>query len=415
MTDVKGERPARQRFHAIACILVDDAPRAVSRALDIARTGFWNERLIQATGKRTPYALGKHLQPGTYRKNSEKIPFHHNLWTKYAHGEVVPSASLLQAIEAKVPGSRANFRHVLFDALDPTLPIKRVGDDLLRRMHPGVQRAVFGVASLKLGEYRRRAHLSKVLPLLEAQGHLDALAAAIVLLREALDAKREADVYALGVAVHHTLLIACATSPGICIASELMVLVAFLVLWPLNCSGRRFAGTLLDLETQRNQLLHTLWHLEDHRQPFPHPADEFRFASKIVRGDYGDDLRWALMPRLAAVGELKDLSPAARLDVVRDEVFGGWARESLAAYRHETYLPVAVLTELCDRLDAVEAPEAERPKARRKPRPRAGASSNDDPTASNARTPVPSGYAAAPRRVRNHQSPDAAHSPSGAG
>jgi hypothetical protein len=394
--------------------LEERAPPAIGRALDLGRTSFWYTRLTLRTGKRTPYALGKYLQPDTYRENKDEIPFHHNLWTKYAHGEVVPSASLLEAVEAKVPGSRADFHHVLFVVLDPNLRIRGVGDELFRRMHPGVQRAVFDAASLKLGYYRRRAHLSRVLPLLGAQGHLDALAAAIVLLREAQDAGREEDVYRLGVAIHHALLIACATSPGISISWELMMLVSFLVLRPLNCSGRRFAGTLGDLNAQRNQLLHTLWHLEDHPQPFPNPTDEFLFSSKIVRGDYGDDLRWALMPRLAAVGELKDLSTAARLDVVRDEVFGGWARESLASYRFESFVPVAVATELCDRLDAFKDPELEAPKARRKPRPRAGVSNTDAPAASNAKTPVPSGCAAAPRRARIRQSPDVAHSPSDA-
>ena len=328
----------------------------IRRALDIGRTAFWYTGLTTRTGKRTPYALGKFLQPDTYRENKDKIPFHHNLWTKYAHGEVVPGASLLLDVEEKVPGSRADFHHVLFDVLDPNLSIRGVGDELLRRMRPGVQRAVFCVASLKRGECRRRARLRNVLPLLTAEGHLDALAAAIVLLREAQDAGREEDVYTLGVAVHHTLLIACATSPGMRISRELTLLVSFLVLWPLNCSGRRFVGLLSDVDAQYSQLLHALWHLEDHPRPFPNPTDESQFASKILRGDYGDDLRWALMPRLAAVGELTDLSPAARLDVVRDEVFGGWARDSLASYRVKDFVAPEVVTELRDRLDAFRDP-----------------------------------------------------------
>ena len=352
--DMKGDWPTSQRLHTFACNLDEGTPKAVRRALDIARTGFWYRQLVLETGKRTPYALGKHLQPETYRKNEHRVPFNHNLWTKYARGEVVPSASLLRAVDAKVPGSYANFRHVLFDVLNPTKPTQGGGDELLRRMHPGVQRAVFDAGKLKLGYYHRRPQLRQIVRLLEAQGHLDALAAAIVLLREAHEAERDEDVYELGVAVHHTLLITCAIGPGRYMDAELMLLVTFLVMRPLDCSGRRFVGGLADLCTQRGQLLHALYHLED--STGVRPPVGLRSASKVVRGDYGDDLRWGLMPRLAADRELADLPATARLDVVRDEVFGGWARAALASYDFASFVPVPVCLELCDRLDAFKGP-----------------------------------------------------------
>lgn len=360
MVDVERKNPARERLDAIGFQVELGSPRAITRALNIARTGFWFEQLVVRTNKLTPYCLGKHLQPATYRKNADAEPYHHNLWAKYARGAVVPSATSLQRVEAKEPGTSANFRHVLFDVLDPATPVKRFANDLLRRTHPGVQRAVFERNSLQRGHYQRRKQLRRVMLLLEAQGHLDALAGAIVLLREAQAAGREQDVYELGVTVHRTLLIACAIGPGASICAELSMLVSSLVLRSIDSLGRRFVTSLNELLWQRFVLLHTILQLEDRGQIRMRPIDTLQAATKILRGHYGDDLRFGLMPRLGGVSNLKELPEASRLDVVRDEVLGGWAREVLASHRVEADVPNSVMQEFINRRDSLEGPELER-------------------------------------------------------
>jgi hypothetical protein len=364
---MKGHSPQVKRAHAMVQCLERGTPRASRRAIAIGRTGFWVEQLMRATQSFTPYALGKRLQPDTYRKNEHNDPFNHNLWAKYAAGTVVPSPKLLREVEAVVPGSAANFRHVLFDVLDPATPIRDDANLLFRRMHPGVQRAVFEPKPLKLGYYHRRKALTRVLHALENQGHLDALAAAILLLREAqaarqqahaakqfaLAARQEEQIFDIGNAVHRALLIACTCGPGTSVGLELIVLIWFLSLSLVASFGRKFATTVFELDEQCHILGNTILRLEDNYQIGLAPAATLEAAVNIFRGDYGEDLRLGLAPRLASIGEPQALPLTSRRDLLRDEILGGWARRVLRSYRVERLIPDAVMIEMSTRWNAL--------------------------------------------------------------
>lgn len=335
-----------ERSLAIARHLDDGSQRALTRAVNIARTGFWFEQLVRATERLTPNALGKFLQPDTYRKNQYDEQFNPCLWPKYAKGEVVPRPKLLRSVDAVVAGSYANFYHVIFDVLNPASDERESADLLLRRVHPGVQRAVFEPDGLELGYYRRRQDVNQILRDLEFQGHLDALAAAIILLGEANAAKDEALAFEIAITVHRTLLIACATGPGTCIRLELLLLVSFLWLWPLESLGRRFATSIEELDEQCGQLNTTILRLEDRYWIGLLPRETIQAAGMILRGDYGEDLRLGLMPRLAAVGRVDGIPVRSQLDLLRDEVLGGWARRELAEFRFGGEIPEEVRDQL---------------------------------------------------------------------
>lgn len=393
---MKGNSPARARTFAIGSNLDDGSPRAVARALAIGRTGLWITQLLRKTGKTTAYALGKWAQPRTYRKGSSQNPYHHNLWAKYELGLVVPRPSLLQEVDLRVAGSSGDFHHILFEVLNPKTTILGVGDMFLRRMCPGVQRAVFEPTSLSRGQYVRRRSLSQVLRALELQGDLDGLAAAVVLLREAqgdlcrarkeisktkkairrahrtdqetvattLKARlvelresalsRQEPVFEIGITTHRLLLIACSIGPGARVTLELIVLVKYLALNLVRSHGRCFTTTVVELMGQCDALRRAALILEDGGQIGSRPSSWLQAMSGFFRGDYGDDLRYGLMPRLGTIGYAARLPIRSRQDVLRDEVIGRWAYSVLSSYRVEQTVPDAVLEDLCTRWDALK-------------------------------------------------------------
>lgn len=321
--------------------------RSISRAVDILRTGYWYDHLASQTGKRTPYAMGKNLQPETYRKNCDAIPFSHNLWPKYVRGAVIPSDALLQHVERLVPGSLVYFKHIVFDVIDPATSSDHTSDVLLRRLHPDVQLVVFDKKSLKHGTFRRRKSLSRVLALLEHQDPLYALAATIILLREAYDAGDDERAFAIGRSVHRMLLIAGAIGAGNSVSLELTLAVTALVLPLASSRGRMYASSVAEAHTQRFWLSHTILQLEDRmRIGGVLPKDYWIAASKVLSGDYGYDLGCGTRPRL----ELSDKSGppplTSKLDVLRNNTLRSWGWNVLQGFDYEPFIPAAVLVDI---------------------------------------------------------------------
>ena len=385
---MKGDSAESRRIDAIALNLARGDFRGKRRAVAIARTGFWLDQLALKTRKFTPYALGLHLQPETYRKNKDNDRFNHNLWAKYAAGEHVPRPELRRAVDAKVPGSLGNFRHVLFDVLASATPTASEAEFLFRRMHPGVQRAIFELKPLELGYYVRRKSLPTILRALGRQGHLDALAATILLLREAerdradaeraekekaivedaedlktekvtagkagsaraAKAKNEEDIFMLGNAVYRALLLACVHGPGAGVALDLIVLVRSLVLSSVSSFGRALDTDVEDIVEQCRFLNVAILRLEDNNQVGLADADTMKAAAKIFRGDYGFDLAYALKPRLKAAGDPQALRLSSRRDILRSDVLGNWASGVLRSMSCQQMIPRKVLAELSAKL-----------------------------------------------------------------
>ena len=212
------------RFDQMLSNLESGTSRGITQAITILRTAYWFERLRADTDRDTAYALGKHLQPATYRKNAKGDAYHHNLWPKYASGKHAPSPALLDEIDRQVPGSKGHFRHALFDAVELTTDLGRGGDELFQRLHPSVQHAVFQRSALKHRVYRRRASLARTLALLEPQGDLEALAAGVVLLREAQEARADERAFQIGESLYRMLVIACTGTEATFIRVELALL-----------------------------------------------------------------------------------------------------------------------------------------------------------------------------------------------
>lgn len=345
---MKGNSWQRVRLDRMLSNLVTDNSRGMKRAIAILRTAYWYERLRVATDRYTAYALGKHLQPETYRKTAKDEAFHHNLWPKYAGGKHAPSLAMLEAIDQQVPGSKGHFRQPLFDAVDLTQTLGRDGDELLKRLHPSVQQAVFDRSALKHRIYRRRAHLARTLALLEQQGDLDALAAGVVLLREANEANADDRAFQIGESLYRTLVIACTGAEGIFIRTELGGLMLALILPLATSRGRAFAPDLNRFVDSCFILNSTILRLEDNNQIGLARRDSLRAMWGALHGTYGDDLRFGLMAKLATAAPLDTLPARSRFDLHRNEVLTTWGWAALRSGKVEKFVPPSVLDQIAE-------------------------------------------------------------------
>ena len=334
------------RFEHMLSNLQSGTRRCITQAITILRTAYWFERLRAATGRETAYALGKHLQPATYRKNAKGDAYHHNLWPKYASGKHAPSPGLLDDIDLQVPGSKGHFRHALFEAVDLTTTLGRGGDELLQRLHPSVQHAVFERSALKRRGYRRRTSLARTLALLEPQGDLEALAAGVVLLREAHEADADERAFQIGESLYRMLVIACTGTQAIFIRAELALLVLFLVLPLAESRGRAFVPDLAHFLRSCDRLNTVILGLEDGNQIGGAREDCLRAMRRVLHGDFGDDLRFGLMAKLAPAAQLDTLCAKSRYDLHRNALLTAWAWDALRSGKVEQFVPTDVLDQM---------------------------------------------------------------------
>ncbi len=87
-------------------------------------------------------------------------------------------------------------------------PLGEVGDRLLRQLRPSIQSAIYEARKLDKGRYVRRRAPTQPLPRLGGQAGLHALAATVVLLREAHETGSRPRAFEIGRALYRMLLMA---------------------------------------------------------------------------------------------------------------------------------------------------------------------------------------------------------------
>ncbi len=291
------------RFRSIRQNFERNSAEGNRRAIGLLRTSFWFTELMRRWGTHTPYALGKKLEPETYKKNLAGEAYSHNLWPKYARGDVIPSRKRLLSVNRADPGSLADYDHLLFDVVDPSMPVGSHADAWLQRLPRRVQGALYvREAGMR---YRRRTCTARVLKTLEESASLDALAAIIVLLREAHDAGMADLAFEIGLSTYRSLLIVGTMRYG-AIAPELSH-AAMRLVFPLASSGHRklWASDRL-MDDQRTTLAYARNELGSRGFIQPDPKSEVAAAVQMMRGRFGRHIHAELLPRATSTTPTSD-------------------------------------------------------------------------------------------------------------
>lgn len=335
------------RLKVVVGFIESENPKAMKKALNVLKTGAWFEELRMRLGQSTAYGLGRQLQPHTYRGGLH----HNNLWAKYAGGKHLPGSDTVRACEEALPRSSDLLQDAGWDLLDVSRPLGSNGDALLKRLRPAIQNAIFDERDLAMGRYVRRRAPNQPLHRLEGQADLQAVAAAVVLLREAFEAGNQARAFEVGRSLHRIVLMAVITTRLRGVALELF---EFFIrsIFPMAVDKE----IALDLDchvfrAQAHWLDRVILQLEDAGWTEYRPGGPTRELRRLLSVNYGFDLLFGLGPRLKLRVPSEQASDEARRWVASNNIAWGWASSVLHAGRRQRLIP----DEVADRMGAARA------------------------------------------------------------
>ena len=334
-----------KRLQKLAQLMRSENPHAVQDAIDLLAGSLWFETLLHDLQQTTAYGVGKRVQPHTYQPRIEgRWPQHHNLWAKYARGLHLPGADTIMAGNQVVPKSGDILTGTVWKVLDTSRPIGDGGDELLRGLHIGVQQAVFKPGPLAYGHYVRRSAPNLPLRLLESRPDLDAVAATVVLLREAYESGNHRRAFEIGRSLHATLLMAASCIPLCYIATEFMEFFIWQI-FPLATDDEvAFDLDGAEFYAQMRCFNRVLLSLEDlGRIKADNFGSEWR---KVLSFEFGFDLFYGLGPRFKLVKD-PELTSAESRQLVGDNRIGrNWALSSLQSGRVQRLIPDEIAAQM---------------------------------------------------------------------
>ncbi len=332
------------RLQRLTCLMQSDDQYSVQDAVNVLAGGLWFETLRDHLHQTTAYAVGKQVQPNTYHPRvNGRWPQHHNLWAKYACGVHLPGADTVLAGHQVAPRSGDILTSAVWKILNTSLPIGDSGDELLRRLHFGVQQAVFK-PSLTYGHYARRSAPNLPLKLLECQADLDAVAATVVLLREAHAVGNRRRAFEIGRSLHATLLMVTTYMPLCDIASEF---IEFCIskIFPLATDDEvAFDLDQAEFFSQMRCFSRELVRLED--QGRIKNGDSGSQRRRVLSFEFGFDLYFGLGPRWKLVKAPENSTAEARKFVGSMKIARNWGLASLQRGRIQRLIPDEVATQM---------------------------------------------------------------------
>lgn len=336
--------------------------RQVALMIDVLRCAAWFEHVRAYLQDRvsislqTPYAIGKFIQPHTYRGVSSSFS-HNNLWAKYAAGMHRPSRATLAATEDKVPGSTAVFDAPLWAMLDVTHRAGSQIDEGLRTLCVEVQQCLYHRRSLRFGQYRRRTVGQAVLSSLECRATgLDSLAAAVLILKEASEAADSEQRFRVGMSLHRILLMTCMSHP---VSTYRTPLIAYfsLFVFPMTTNGRLVIDLPFNEFHEMTYLLNDyVLILEDFGKIRCENDGFTRDRRRLLAGDFGMDLQFGFMPRLKVAPGCRD--PSASGLVASQNIGKAWGLSVLRRYGAAQFPPTDVLLDMKAAYDGASAVDA---------------------------------------------------------
>ncbi len=327
-------------------VLQQDQVNGTYKALRALRTIMWFERLVILSDKKTPYAVGKLIQPEAYGKTKDETVYHHNLWPKYARGKHVPNQTLVDRAERMFAGSSSISDHVIFDALDPSRPIRQNVSRLLQRLRFDVQAIIFDEPSLKLGLFIRKEFSSLLFDEIAMCAHLDAVAALVILYREACEADGGGPGPSLAEALYRSLLATATISICAPFGRELAATVGQYI-FPLGAFGG--CGIRFDLalfEKQRAALEIIIEYLHKHKRIEFTVEDHLKAGNDILSGLIGQSLAHLFLPPLVYVQPDEEVTNDARICVETMKLLREWAWQTSMSGNFSSVIPEAVVDEL---------------------------------------------------------------------
>lgn len=308
--------------------------------IDVLRTAFWFAEVKTRLSASTAYEIEKLLEPEAFGKNKDGDHIHRNKWPKYEVGQHVPSASLVTRVDVTLPGTKRVLNHVLWESLQAKYSIKELADKWLWQLGPEIQGCIFQIQSYGTsGSYHRISPSRRQLTLLERRSGIDALACLTILLRESCEQGKNSHAIDIGKSIYRMLLVLCNTSRFGDFALELFEIYRnkiFSLPWH---KGIIFRLTDSDFIEAVKLLKIIVLQVKDNSKDGSDGHGLIKVMYKLLDGDYGFDVKFALDPPIGPSEPFSDLNSKEWGDFEVRERFRQWGKKQIFLSNREVLPP----------------------------------------------------------------------------
>jgi hypothetical protein len=336
---IRVEDYSDDRLKTIIKLLSSSGPRVARKVIDVLKTGCWFEVMRDRVCQCTAYKVGKCVQPDTYKsKEGDRWPYHHNLWVKYAKGLRKPGSETLKAASRVASSAGAIFAASAWRAFDNDNALGRCGDELLRSLRMGVQLALFDPRELRFGRYVRRPTIRRTLAMLERTVDIDAIAAMVILLREAHESGDRDKSFVIGHSLHAALLMASITSHFAYLREELF---EFFIqrIFPMAFTDEIAFELDRGVMCEQAHLLQLTLCALTRKTLLVIKEGATKELRGLFHGDLGESLSYGLSPRWSLAKAPDVSSELAKQSVLDNHLLVDWGISMLREGRLEQAVP----------------------------------------------------------------------------
>ncbi|MFJ3372986.1 hypothetical protein [Pseudomonas sp. NPDC086251] len=175
--------------------------------VEIVRVIFWYEGVRKRSKLNKAYALEKFFEPQSFkvRSNSDKTSYRCK-WQNYEIGLHTPQCRLLKMVDLILHGSLRELHHPLWDILKLKPNRSTLSENYLQRLNPEVLAVLLKQAEDVEGHFERARVTKTLISKLKKIANLDALAALVWLMYEALSDKNQKRCESLTRSIYDVLL-----------------------------------------------------------------------------------------------------------------------------------------------------------------------------------------------------------------
>jgi hypothetical protein len=290
----------------------------------------------------TAYELEKRFEPEAFGKNKLGDPYHRNKWSKYKCGLHTPNAVLIHEVERQLPGTRAALQHVLWKSLDTDIKVSDHIDDWLTQLEPEVQKVILfhrDILGPRLGRQRHQTLSWARLRMIERRASVDALACLTMLLREAHEAGRAEYAFKLVCPTFYTLLMMAVEHIGLDIAEPMFEIYIERIFSLPRCNGLKYSFNDYPFRHAAIKLNSMTYHLKDKAENDTSWPSKVRYMLKLLGGDYGYDVTFALHPFAEPDLSQEGHSAQAFAEFARHKRLQAWGWNALLTKNGERFPP----------------------------------------------------------------------------
>lgn len=307
------------------CVLNEEGSLTLKAELKKLKVVNWYNVLKRRSGMTTAHSMQRKFASESFVTRNGEISHSHK-WSYYQNGTHKPNARTVESVEGLMPGSARELDLVLWTALDVTQPIGKYANTKFLKMGSHIPKAIFNEPFKDYERLSRRKSNVYIAKLLFKKCNLDSLAVLTILAREATEEKRNEDAYFWGCQTYSMLIILGQELHERGIACSTINLYRELIFRKITWDGFYFKDTEEDIVNASAHLALSVFTISKNKAATLAWEDRVAYMKRLLRGDFGRDVFFALKPRWAPINEV---SIERQLKYEKEQRLRAWGWDSI--------------------------------------------------------------------------------------